>query len=247
MTRMTTAVLFDVDFTLIHPGPMFQGEGYRAFCARFGIEADAARFPQAVAAAAPLLEVSEDAVYDNDVYVAYSRGIIEGMGGRGEAITECARQIYAEWAACHHFSLYADVPDVLRGLVDAGIRVGLVSNSHRCLSTFQTHFGLDGLIAATISSSEHGLMKPHPSIFTAALRLLDVDASNALMVGDSVDHDVTGALRAGLGAVLLHRDHVPHPRERELLTRGVPTIRTLHELPAMLLRERSDVMVGQVG
>ena len=37
---MTRAVLFDVDFTLIHPGPMFQGEGYRAFCARFGIEAD---------------------------------------------------------------------------------------------------------------------------------------------------------------------------------------------------------------
>ena len=28
------AVLFDVDFTLIYPGPMFQGEGYHAFCAR---------------------------------------------------------------------------------------------------------------------------------------------------------------------------------------------------------------------
>ena len=30
----TRAVFFDVDFTLIYPGPVFQGEGYRAFCAR---------------------------------------------------------------------------------------------------------------------------------------------------------------------------------------------------------------------
>ena len=27
----TRAVFFDVDFTLIYPGPMFQAEGYRAF------------------------------------------------------------------------------------------------------------------------------------------------------------------------------------------------------------------------
>jgi hypothetical protein len=29
-----TAVFFDVDFTLIYPGPTFQGEGYARFCAR---------------------------------------------------------------------------------------------------------------------------------------------------------------------------------------------------------------------
>ena len=31
------AVIFDVDFTLIYPGPTFRGEGYRAFCARHGM------------------------------------------------------------------------------------------------------------------------------------------------------------------------------------------------------------------
>ena len=35
---MTRAVLFDVDFTLIYPGPTFQGEGYRAFSVRHGID-----------------------------------------------------------------------------------------------------------------------------------------------------------------------------------------------------------------
>ena len=42
--RSTRAVFFDVDFTLIYPGPTFQGEGYQRFCARYGIEVDPARF-----------------------------------------------------------------------------------------------------------------------------------------------------------------------------------------------------------
>ena len=35
-----TAVFFDVDFTLIHPGPTFQGDGYREVCARHGVDVD---------------------------------------------------------------------------------------------------------------------------------------------------------------------------------------------------------------
>ena len=134
------------------------------------------------------------------------------MGGRGPSVDACAREIYAEWAACQHFELYDEVPGVLRQLASAGIRLGLISNSHRCLASFQSHFELRGLIAATVSSSEHGLMKPHPSIFAAALQLVNVPAADAVMVGDSVRQDVDGALRAGMRAVLLHRSPGPHPR-----------------------------------
>src|SRR5437879_9887784 len=123
------------------------------------------------------------------------------MGGEGPRVDECAREIYAEWAACHHFELYDDVPAALRELNTAGIRIGLISNSHRCLASFQSHFELQGLVSAAVSSSEHGFMKPHPSIFWAALQLVDVAAPEAVMVGDSVRQDVDGALRAGMRAV----------------------------------------------
>src|SRR4029077_8836636 len=108
--------------------------------------------------------------------------------------------IYREWAACQHFELYDDVPAVLRQLSEAGIRVGLISNTHRCLASFQSHFELQGLISATVSSSDHGLMKPHPSIFTAALQLLDAAPAEAVMVGDSFAHDIEGALGVGMRA-----------------------------------------------
>jgi HAD superfamily hydrolase (TIGR01662 family) len=164
----------------------------------------------------------------------YTRQIIEQMGGRGPNLDACAREIYAEWAACQHFELYDEVPDVLRELAAAGLRIGLISNSHRCLASFQSHFELQGLVAAAVSSSEHGFMKPHPSIFAAALQLADARPGEAVMVGDSIRQDVEGALQSGMRAVLLHRGSVPHQEAAALASRGVPVIDSLRALPALL-------------
>jgi putative hydrolase of the HAD superfamily len=224
------AVFFDVDFTLIYPGPTFRGEGYQAFCGRYGIATDPARFEVAVASAAPLLDTPEDTLYDEAIFIAYTRHIIEQMGGRGAQVETAAREIYREWAMCHHFELFDEVPAVLRELAAGGVRVGLISNTHRSLAAFQSHFALQGLIAAAVSSAEHGLMKPHPSIFRAALQLADVAPSEAVMVGDSVRQDVEGALNAGMRAVLLHRSATPHPSATQLAGRGVPIIGSLREL-----------------
>jgi putative hydrolase of the HAD superfamily len=231
---MIHGVLFDVDFTLIYPGPMFRGEGYQAFCARYGIDVDPGVFTQAVASAAEILDGPGEAAYDAEIFVRYTRHIIEEMGGRGQRLDACAREIWAEWAACEHFELYDEVPGVLRELAAGGVRLGLISNSHRCLSSFQDHFELQGLIAASVSSSAHGFMKPHPSIFHAALQQMNVAPSDAVMVGDSVRQDVEGAIGAGMRAVLLNRSLHPHPREDELAAAGVRVMRSLNELPSLV-------------
>ena len=230
------AVLFDVDFTLIHPGPTFRAEGYHAFCTRHGIAVDPQKFDAAVASAAPLLDGPEDSPYDAEIFVDYTRHIIEQMGGRGSAIELCAREIYAEWASNRHFELYDDVPAVLEALAAAGTRIGVISNSHRPLESFLSHFELQHVISAAVSSAEHGRMKPHPSIFQAALQLLNVAASDTVMVGDHLRQDVEGALRAGLGAVLLQRGRGEHPRHEDLAALQVPVISSLRELPEALAR-----------
>jgi putative hydrolase of the HAD superfamily len=229
MTVRTTTrgVFFDVDFTLIYPGPRFQASGYHEFCRRHGIEVDPSTFDRAVADAASGLEPGDD-LYDAQLYVDYTRRIIEGMGGRGPALDAAAREIYDEWAACRHFALYEDVPEVLRTLHASGLKIGLISNSHRCLASFQTHFDLEGLFAAAVSSVEHGYMKPHRSIFEAALRAADVDPFDAVMVGDSLMHDVDGARRLGMRGVLVARSgRITAPPD-------VPVIESLRELPALL-------------
>jgi HAD superfamily hydrolase (TIGR01662 family) len=226
----TQAVFFDVDFTLIHPGPTFQGEGYRQFCARHGVAVDAGAFEAAVVSASSLLDQAQDGIYDPQIFIDYTRHIIEAMGGTGGALDACAREIYEEWAACQHFSLYEEVPDVLRSLHAAGMRIGLISNSHRCLVSFQSHFDLEGLFAASVSSSLHGYMKPHPSIFEEALRLADVPAAGSVMVGDSLKQDIEGARALGMRGILVCRSGRLDAGPGD----DIPVIRTLTELPRYL-------------
>ena len=221
---VTRAIFFDVDFTLIHPGPAFQGHGYAEVCARHGVAVDAARYDHAVAEASATLH-TPGGVYDPAIFIEYTRRIIEGMGGAGFGVAAAAQDLYEAWAACHHFTLYEEVPEVLRGLHAEGYTIGLISNTQRSLATFERHFELDGLFSVAISSSDHGYMKPHPSIFEEGLRQAGVAPAEAVMVGDSVPHDIEGALRLGMRGVLV---------ERSGLSKGappdVPVIQSLREL-----------------
>ncbi|HTI37272.1 MAG TPA: HAD family hydrolase [Vicinamibacterales bacterium] len=224
----TRAIFFDVDFTLIHPGPAFQGHGYRESCARFGIDVSADRFDDAVAEASALLD-AEGRTYDPQIFIEYTARIIEGMGGSGPAVQNAAREIYDEWGKCHHFTLYEEVTDVLRALHADGYVIGLISNTQRSLVEFEQHFALEGLFAVALSSSDHGYMKPHPSIFEEALRQADVSAPEAVMVGDSVLHDIAGARRLGIRGVLVARSRLPVDCPPD-----IPIIRSLRELRALL-------------
>jgi HAD superfamily hydrolase (TIGR01662 family) len=231
MPPRTRAVFFDVDFTLIYPGPTFQGAGYRDFCARHDVAVDALMFERAVAATSSLLDTNGD-VYDPEIFVHYTMRIIEHMGGAGPGVERAAREIYDEWSACHHFEMYEDVPDVLRSLHASGLKIGLISNTQRSLTAFQSHFALEGLFAVAISSFDHGYMKPHRSIFEAALRQVAADPHEAVMVGDSLPADIAGARGLGMRAVLLSR--TGDDRHAQACPEDVPVIRSLRELPALL-------------
>jgi putative hydrolase of the HAD superfamily len=73
-------------------------------------------------------------------------------------------------------------------------------------------------------------MKPHPSIFEAALMTVGVSPADAVMVGDSLAHDIEGARQLGMRAVLVTRAGLP----LEGCPADVPVIRSLRELPALL-------------
>ena len=226
-----TTVFFDVDFTLIYPGAKFDGEGYRRFGVRHGLKIDASLFTEAVASAAVELDTKWDELYRPEIFIRYAKCVLENMGGMGPSLDPCAREIYDEWAVCSNFLLYDDVRSTFEDLCADGIRIGLISNTHRCLQTFQSYFKLEHYIVAALSSSEHGYMKPHPSIFKAALKLVDAIPAESVMVGDSMSHDIRGAQQVGMQGVLLDR------AENGVSNNDgqVPVIQTLAQLPAVLL------------
>jgi HAD superfamily hydrolase (TIGR01549 family) len=201
--RRLQAVLFDVDFTLAQPGPLLGADGYRTAGERHGLRLDPARYAEARAAAVLDLEHHPELDHDEEVWIRFTEDIVRGMGGEGDSVRAVAVEITRGWERSENFELYDDaVPtlDVLRGL---GLAIGLVSNTGRDLDAFIRHFRLD--VDAWISSGVHGKVKPSPTIFRAALEMLDVEPEEAAMVGDSPIDDVEGARALGMQAFLVDR------------------------------------------
>jgi HAD superfamily hydrolase (TIGR01549 family) len=197
------AVVFDVDFTLARPGPDLGPEGYRRVGLRHGLRLDPTRYEQARAAAVSELKRHPELDHDEEIWVRFTEQIIVGMGGEG-ATYQAAVEMERAWVKSSHFELYDDALPVLDHLRARGLLIGLLSNSSRDLDEFVVHHGL--VVDAVLTSHVHGKTKPHETIFRALLGRLGVDPPDAVMVGDTIEDDVHGALAIGMGALLIDRE-----------------------------------------
>ena len=198
------AVLFDVDFTLVKPGPDLGPEGYQALGRRFGLDLDPARYADARLAAVETVERHPELDHDEEVWVLFTERIIRGMGGDSDRSYEAAVEMTRAWENAANFELYEDSLPVLGLIREHGLKIGLVSNTGRDLEAFVSHHGLD--VDAALGSGAYGKTKPHPAIFLAALDALDVGAEEAAMVGDSPEDDIAGAVALGMRAFLVDRE-----------------------------------------
>jgi putative hydrolase of the HAD superfamily len=112
---------------------------------------------------------------------------------------------------------YADAVEALDDLA-ADHALGLLTNGASCLQREKlAASGLAGRFAAVVVSGEVGVGKPDPAIFAHALDALGADAADAVMVGNSLDHDVAGARAAGMRAVWVNRFGHERPADDALV------------------------------
>lgn len=101
---------------------------------------------------------------------------------------------------------YDDAEEVLKQLRLQGYRLGIISN----LWPFPVRrifkdMGLGAHFEHLVYSYEVGARKPTTKIFDHAAQLFGVEASDCVMVGDSMSSDIEGALAAGMDAILIDR------------------------------------------
>jgi putative hydrolase of the HAD superfamily len=228
-------VILDVDRTLMEPGEVFSADGYAAMGERYGLALDPARWLEGQAAALAAYRADHHArqlLHDDDVFARFAEIVVRTMAGPeadAHTVTECTAGVLAAWNSYENFALYTDVEPCLERLHEAGLRVALLSNTNRDLEAIVDHFDLRAFIDAAVSSAQVGHVKPSPRIFAAALDVMHARADETVMVGDSYEEDVRGALAAGLGAILLDRvGSAPHRHD------DCPTITSLLELPPAL-------------
>ena len=209
------AVLFDVDFTLCRPGPELSAERYARIAARHGVALDSGLYDDAREAAVLNLKRHPELLHDETIWHRFTEEIFIGMGGPEHLASECATEIEEGWGMSENFELFEDVHPVLDELRAARLKIAVVSNGIRDLTEFVAHHRLD--VDAIVDSRSHGRVKPHPTIFQAALNALEVPPAFAVMVGDSLEEDVEGARALGMRAILIDREE-RHPDVEERLT-----------------------------
>ena len=69
--------------------------------------------------------------------------------------------------------------------------------------------GLRDCFAHIVLSEEVGCQKPNPRIFEEALRMNDLSAEDVVMIGDSWNSDIQGAINAGIDQIWIRKSKDP--------------------------------------
>jgi len=132
------------------------------------------------------------------------------------------RELLKEVAELDHdsFSRSLTVPaatiETLERLRAMNLRLGVVSNvsllPHKIRADLDA-LGIGRFLDAAAFSSEVGVRKPHPRIFTHALRALGADPARSVFVGDRVNDDIVGARGVGMRTILTREFRQEEPAD----------------------------------
>jgi putative hydrolase of the HAD superfamily len=219
------AVLFDAGETLVHPVPSFP-EVFVRIVAASGHRCEP---DDVVAASAIVLErFSEAAARDERWTTSPERSrrfwtdIYERML---EALALPAHDglrdtLYRGFTDLANYGVFDDVAPTLGALAATGRTLGVVSNYEPWLEDLLAAEGVADLLPIRAISGIEGIEKPDPRLYELALERAEVDARDAVYVGDNPEFDVDPPTALGMYAVLIdrrerHPDH-PGPRVTDL-------------------------------
>jgi HAD superfamily hydrolase (TIGR01549 family) len=238
VTRRPRAVLFDLDDTLFDHAratkvalaavrdvaPALESWSLDEFDRRHRLALE--RWHQEVLAGRQTIETAR---------IARFRELLQACGG--DAAGDLAANLATRYRSIYETAWFT-VPgahDLIDALIARGLAIGIVTNNvlveqqlklQRCQLTPK--------VTALITSEEIGVQKPDTRIFEAALDRLNVDAADAVMIGDAWATDIEGALRAGIRAVWINRfGEVRHDARVTEIQSFEPVADALHAIVAV--------------
>jgi HAD superfamily hydrolase (TIGR01549 family) len=229
--RKYQAIFFDLDGTLRANQP----EGFEAFIEYAGREG--------IALTGAQIELCEREVHrywadgaqvvdhlsrydERGFWVNYNQVLLDAIGARSEDGVAARIQDHFDHYAPQDV-VFADTPEVLGALKQAGYTLGLVSNRDGELDTLATRYGFRQYFDFTLSGGQARSFKPDPGIFRVALEMAgNVPTNRALYIGDNYFADAVGARGVGMDAILID----PRGIFREYYPRRVTALRDLLDL-----------------
>jgi putative hydrolase of the HAD superfamily len=128
--------------------------------------------------------------------------------------------------------------ETLQGLRRGGLKIGLMSSAEPDTLELWPGLELAPCFDAVAISAELHLLKPAPRFYRTICERLRVPPERCLYVGDGDGQELTGAIRAGMDAVLIcapHEEHIVMARQ-ECRNWNGPRIAHIEELLPLISR-----------
>jgi len=203
--RRIEAVVFDLFYTLVHPGTYPGGIGRVGWLARL-LHVDPSDLKARWAVFEPVLEAGQASKHSDSLApeLRWVRAVAADLGAVVTS-TDMAR-IEADWDLTRRQALLDPPPAAvatLVGLRERGIRLGVLSNTHGLEVRAWDRSPLAAHVDVVARSHEIGACKPDPATYAEVLRRLRVSSATAAYVGDGSSDELVGARSAGSGMVIL--------------------------------------------
>jgi len=102
-------------------------------------------------------------------------------------------------------TLFPYTIEILTYLREKGYRLHLITNGFQKTQHSKLQYsGLTGFFGEVITSEGSNSLKPHKEIFEYAFRVTGADPAESIMLGDSIEVDIQGAINAGIDQVYVN-------------------------------------------
>jgi len=236
---LVRAVLIDVGDTLVHLDRSWN-DVFRTnlasldnYLVSLGLNIDVEKFNER------FVRIFNDASYQSDLFkieIPMEEIISKSLRKSGLQVlgvdlpTTATMEFYRP--EIEDWQLYSDAVKTLTKLSQDGYVMGVISNtkSDWAVRAILGRCGLEGFFKTIVTSAAVKIRKPRSEIFTRALHDLDVNPSDAVFIGDSIEADVDGAKSMGMYSIHVLRK----PPESVALSRPDATVMNLSETPEII-------------
>lgn len=132
--------------------------------------------------------------------IIWQRYMLRCLDLAARQLADIAEELAWAWEVTYFDrKLRPGVKEMLQGLKELGLKLGVISNTASLFQVFDQLelYGIREFFDDVTLSSQIGCRKPHPDIFKIALLQMRSRASNSIYVGDTLSRDVLGSKNAG--------------------------------------------------
>jgi len=105
--------------------------------------------------------------------------------------------------------LFPHTIEILQYLTDKKYQLHLITNGFESIQHSKLrNSGLTGFFKEIITSEGSNSLKPHKAIFEYAFQKANANPSNSIMLGDTLEVDIQGAMNAGMDQVFVNYNRI---------------------------------------